>query len=372
MDDSADARDAGLAAALAERLRAQGLARVVDGILLLALPAIRLNLTRVEDEATLPVGASKVGGAPDLPRGATWPATSDGQLLPFIAQIRLADIAALDLEGDLPHVGLLTFFYAMNEADGGLRTEDDPMAWRVLWTQDESTPLARLVTPDARTNALTNALDARFSACAVAFERRLTLPDVGSAAVQRLGFTNDERAGYINVVTGLDIDYLPEMDLHLLGYPYALEPGVFLAAHDAEHGGAPAESAADVQEREERLRALGRMQEVADRWAASAGGYTSQWARMRALFGLLNESQPDDLRRVFSMARPKRTPDNAAQAMAERVRRVDEEWRLLLQVYSNDDAEMDWAGGGVIHFGIKRAALAARDFSQMWVSLQFL
>jgi hypothetical protein len=33
---------------------------------------------------------------------------------------------------------------------------------------------------------------------------------------------------------------------------------------------------------------------------------------------------------------------------------------------------MDWAGGGVIHFGIERAALATRDFSRVWVSLQFL
>jgi uncharacterized protein YwqG len=58
--------------------------------------------------------------------------------------------------------------------------------------------------------------------------------------------------------------------------------------------------------------------------------------------------------------------------MAERQRAIDAEWRLLFQIYSNGEAEMDWAGGGVLHFGIQRAALAARDFSAVWVSLQFL
>jgi hypothetical protein len=33
---------------------------------------------------------------------------------------------------------------------------------------------------------------------------------------------------------------------------------------------------------------------------------------------------------------------------------------------------MDWAGGGGVHFGVQRAALAARDFGQVWASLQFM
>jgi hypothetical protein len=33
---------------------------------------------------------------------------------------------------------------------------------------------------------------------------------------------------------------------------------------------------------------------------------------------------------------------------------------------------MDWAGGGVLHWCIERAALRARDFSRMQVDMQFL
>lgn len=47
------------------------------------------------------------------------------------------------------------------------------------------------------------------------------------------------------------------------------------------------------------------------------------------------------------------------------------EWCLLLQVYSNEEADMDWAGGGVLHFCIPREALAARDFSRVWLEMQF-
>lgn len=51
---------------------------------------------------------------------------------------------------------------------------------------------------------------------------------------------------------------------------------------------------------------------------------------------------------------------------------ADEEWRLLLQVYSDTEADMDWAGSGVTHFGFARADLAAHDFSRVWVDPHFL
>lgn len=361
--------DAPLYAALAERLRAHGLGRVSPGLLALARPAIHLDLTRVQDEATLAIGSSKIGGRPDLPATVSWPTASDGAALPFIAQIHLAAITAFEREGELPHDGLLSFFYAMNEADGsGMRAGDDPSAWRVLWTPDDNAPLRRLEPP----TMLAGAPDARFPPCAVAFARRLTLPEAEALPVAALGLTDDERRAYSAVSNGADVGYLPVMDHHLLGYPYALEPSPFLAAYEAEHGGAPHESAEQARTREEVLRSLARLQAIGDKWAAPEGGFTSPWARARAVLGIVGEADLRDLQRVLRLAAPQPTPDNVRQARAERSRAVDAEWRLLLQVYSNEEADMDWGGGGVLHFGIKRAALASRDFSQVWVSLQFL
>jgi Domain of unknown function (DUF1963) len=55
----------------------------------------------------------------------------------------------------------------------------------------------------------------------------------------------------------------------------------------------------------------------------------------------------------------------------EVARDVSQRWRLLLQVDSNDDAEMDWAGGGLVHYCIESKALAERDFSRTWLNMQF-
>ncbi len=362
--------DAALSAALAERLRANGLARVVDAMLRLAQPAIRLNLTRVDDEARLALGASKVGGAPDLPAATPWPATSDGAPLPFIAQIRLADIASLDAACDLPHVGLLSFFYAINQPDGALCIADDPTAWRVLWTPDDAAALSRLATP----TALTGAPDASFPACAVTFASRLTLPDAQSFAITQLGFTNEERLAYITVVGGEDVGYLPEMDHRLLGYPYQLEPFTFTSAYMAAHDIEPPQVGMSEETQAAQRRAMERLQEQAQQWRPPAGGYNGPFSVIKAIADLASRVDIGDLLRAADVLQPRPTPE----ALAAQRRRAaldqaaEAEWRLLLQVYSNDEAEMDWAGGGVIHFGIERAALAARDFSRVWVSLQFL
>ena len=60
-------------AAVVAALNAAGLTRLVKDIDRLTRPSIRLRTTPI-DEATLPVGASKLGGLPDLPPGMTWPA----------------------------------------------------------------------------------------------------------------------------------------------------------------------------------------------------------------------------------------------------------------------------------------------------------
>ncbi len=60
--------------------------------------------------AALPLGASRFGGVPDLPPGVTWP-ERDGVPMEFIAQIRLADVAAAAADPRLPAQGSLLFFY---------------------------------------------------------------------------------------------------------------------------------------------------------------------------------------------------------------------------------------------------------------------
>lgn len=77
--------------------------------------AIKLNFTEATGDIT---GRSKMWGFPDLPYDMEYPeiAFDDDDGMPstdpmtFLCQIRLSDIAPLDAEGLLPHIGMLYFF----------------------------------------------------------------------------------------------------------------------------------------------------------------------------------------------------------------------------------------------------------------------
>jgi uncharacterized protein (TIGR02996 family) len=81
-------------------------------ILQLAKPAVAISLKnclRKED----PVGATKFGGLPSLPKGAEWPRCEKGPL-EFLAQFDLAELHRTVAGRALPASGLLSFFMYHN------------------------------------------------------------------------------------------------------------------------------------------------------------------------------------------------------------------------------------------------------------------
>src|SRR5438105_4463467 len=83
-----------------------GLSHLAPQVSKLIAPAIGVRARAGEVE----LGASKFGGDPDLPAGVTWPLGFDVPM-EFVAQVRLGDITAYDLEHVFPKSGLLLFFY---------------------------------------------------------------------------------------------------------------------------------------------------------------------------------------------------------------------------------------------------------------------
>jgi uncharacterized protein YwqG len=87
----------------------------------LVRPALRLILSK-DNDPSLEVGESKIGGDPDLPPGMPWPLGEDCRAIynddtagekrqaGFLAQVNLQEIAVLHLADDLPERGLLSFF----------------------------------------------------------------------------------------------------------------------------------------------------------------------------------------------------------------------------------------------------------------------
>lgn len=91
----------------------------------------------------LPADASKFGGKPYLPVGFEWPYYEgedyNGEVanrpLAFLAQINLEEIAEFDDEHQLPHKGMLYFFYELESMLWGFDPKDKGCA-RVYYFED--------------------------------------------------------------------------------------------------------------------------------------------------------------------------------------------------------------------------------------------
>lgn len=158
----------------------------------MARPAIRLHTNGLEPSA----GASKLGGAPDLPAGWDWPtaefdvvgshefAGPRGELaLPFIAQIRLSEVPpCLDRQGLLPRVGMLYFFY--EDAWFSRRDWQQPHTWRVLYCEEECVapaPEFPASLPAEGVRGCPN--ERRFASQALTFGPQLDLPSVETSFI---------------------------------------------------------------------------------------------------------------------------------------------------------------------------------------------
>jgi hypothetical protein len=73
-----------------------------------ARPCIEL-FTKAASKAASKVGASRLGGAPDMPADTKWPQGAGGPMT-FVAQLDCADLAPFDSAKLLPDEGMLAFF----------------------------------------------------------------------------------------------------------------------------------------------------------------------------------------------------------------------------------------------------------------------
>lgn len=164
----------------------------------LAATSVRLVAERVEPDA-LPVGASRLGGAPDVPADFAWPRRGE-RPLSFLAQI---DLVAAQAPG-LPQAGWLLFFYDAVEQPWGY----DPKhagGWAVRFVE----PGVTLVRSKAR---------GRFDAASVSFGHRLDLPHPLDSLVRPRVETWDpsRRAAYAALP---DVHLEPGWDHRLRGHP---------------------------------------------------------------------------------------------------------------------------------------------------------
>jgi hypothetical protein len=143
--------------------------------------------TALASDDELALGATKIGGQPDLPPAMSWPEWR-GAPLNVVAQIQLADIAAYDSDGELPHDGALSFFFDRTNWGKPGRDAEGSLA----------TVLYRPVGAVVQRLPWTDALDARerYAPLAVASStRELSLPDFEGPFIERAGYAWESISG---------------------------------------------------------------------------------------------------------------------------------------------------------------------------------
>ena len=172
---------------LSDQFKAAGLARLAPALQSLAAPSLRLK-TRAADDQQLGLGVTKLGGLPDLPAGAAWPAWN-GMPLGFVAQIHIDEVRAYPVAQSLPVDGWLTFFYDGRQQAFGDKPGDRG-AWQVRYAPAGALALARLAAPPGLPG------ESRFKPCAVEYAADVTLPQRPLVFAPQLGWTPDEQHHY--------------------------------------------------------------------------------------------------------------------------------------------------------------------------------
>ncbi|MBE3561609.1 MAG: DUF1963 domain-containing protein [Ktedonobacteraceae bacterium] len=267
-----------------------GLARLVKDIDTLAKPSMRLLATPV-DETSIVLGASKIGGLPDLPPGIHWPELN-GVPQSFIAQIRLEEVHPYDSERLLPERGMLWFFYdALQETYGA--DPQDCGGWQVILQDISSAYLQRATIP------ATLPAQSRFKAASVRFVPEITLSQVPKLDLPAYDWSDEELEKYEDLIAELVPPDERAFRHRLLGNADLIQDDLRLQCHLVSHG-------------------------------------------------VTDEDDP-------------RAQKLAAGAM---------DWRLLLQVDTDERLGMRWSSTGMLYYCITATNLRARRFETAWLVMQ--
>lgn len=214
--------------AIEAAFKAAGLTRVLKDIDYITKAAIRLTAAPV-DESTLAVGASKLGGVPDLPPDLAWP-NWKGVPQSFIGQLALADVYPYDTRQVLPPVGMLWFFYDAQQETYGDNPADRG-GWQVYFSNTAFANVQRHPAPPALPAS------SRFHAGSLSFASEVTLSQFPNMEIPHFDWTQDEQKKYEDLLSKLRTPAERAQPEHqLLGFPDAIQDDMRLECQLASHG----------------------------------------------------------------------------------------------------------------------------------------
>jgi len=158
----------------------------------LARPCVRFAFTSKQKS---PIGVSRFGGLPDLPKGITWP-IHNGSQLDFLLQLDLEEVGSGLRDKALPKGGWLWFFFDTENSPWGIDS-DDRKGWEVRYWNGPVSDLAPATAPSWL------AADAVLPARGLSSQPTDWLPDAKVPEVRKLKLTKPEAAAYDDAVKKL-------------------------------------------------------------------------------------------------------------------------------------------------------------------------
>ncbi len=165
-------------------------------------------ITKKDDD--IPVGTSKIGGLPDLPKNIEIPKWN-GKSLSFICQLNLNEISYMNVDSLLPNTGILYFFYNQGQETWGFDFKDKG-SFKVVYYPDKVDSLKRIHKP--------NDLEMIFNSCTIKPNITKNIPSYNSKYIDSLKLNSEENDRYFD----LEMYINEEGTIHkLFGYPNQIQ-----------------------------------------------------------------------------------------------------------------------------------------------------
>ena len=167
------------------------------------------------------LGASKLGGTPDLPEGTDWP-KFEGHSMVFFGQLNLSDIASLHQDELLPKTGILYFFSYFMEPEGDYGAEYDfikeKAEYKIMYVD---TDLSNLKSTKFPKDLFTGY---HFEPKALQFELKFQIPPSIECAAYEIANLNSKDAEIYDQIIS-DYDNFECEETMILGTPCPMQYG---------------------------------------------------------------------------------------------------------------------------------------------------
>ena len=199
-------------------LESHGLSAYTTKIEAVVKDAIHIEL-RTAQEEEIPLGASRMGGLPDLPDGIAWFRHKKTKLpLSFICQINFAETTAYDQGHKLPDHGILYFFYDTSMDMPWGFDPNDGNGKALYYYEGDLSNLKRVDAPEDLEEC-----GSVFAPSIMRFEHGIDFPDLESSAGEKLPLKEDDADKYYEILDGIS-----EPDNKLLGHSNNIQGGMEL------------------------------------------------------------------------------------------------------------------------------------------------